>query len=296
MRVFVTGAAGFIGSAVVRELTGAGHQVLGLARNDANAEKLKSLGAQVHRGDLTDLDSLTAGARTSDGVIHLAFVHDFAKYAESNAIDLKAVQTLTGALEGTGKPFVGTSGTMMLPAGRVGTEHDGADPAGHSPRVKAESEVVAAGSRGVRASVVRLAPTVHDAGDRGFVPALIELARKAGYAAYIGAGTNHWPAVHRLDAATLFRLALEKATPGQRLHGAAEQGIPTKQIAETIGAGLGLPVKSLSASEAPAYFTWLAGFFGTDNQASNASTRETLGWAPTHAGLLEDLRANYFAK
>jgi nucleoside-diphosphate-sugar epimerase len=296
MRVFVTGATGFIGTAVVPELIGAGHRVVGLARNDAGADTLKRLGAEVHRGELSDVEGLAAAARASDGVIHLAFIHDFHRYAQANEADRTAIQAMTRALEGSGKPFVGTSGTLMLPPGRVGTEKDGPQSAGHHPRIAAEGLVLGAAGRGVRASLVRLSPTVHGRGDHGFIPFIIKLARQKGFAAYIGEGTNRWPAVHRLDAARLFRLALEKAAPGSRFHGVGEEGVPMREIAETIGRGLGVPVRGIGEKTAEDYFDWMSRFVGVDNPASSAWTRETLGWRPENPGLLTDLReAGYFA-
>ena len=298
MRVFVTGATGFVGSAVVQEVLSAGHQVLGLARNDAAAEKLAQWGVTVHRGDLTNTDSLVAGARPCDGVIHTAFIHDWSNFEASIATEGRAVGAMAAALEGSGKPFVVTSGSMMLafgsPPGHVGTEADAPQEGVH--RGESEATVQAAAGRGVRSSVVRLSPSVHGAGDHGFVPMLIEVARSKGLAAYIGDGTNRWPAVHRLDAARLYRLALEKAAPGARLHGVAEEGVPMRAIAETIGAGLELPVRSLSPEEAPAHFGFLARFVGVDNPTSSALTRETLGWSPQQPGLLDDMQANYFGE
>ena len=296
MRVFVTGATGFIGTAVVSELLSAGHTVLGLARSDAGEQALKRLGAEVHRGELLDLDSLAAGARASDGVIHLAFIHDFHDYARSIEADRSAIQALARALEGTGKPFVGTSGTALLAQGRTGVETDAPPTEGHvHPRVVAEGLVLGAARRGVRASLVRLAPTVHGRGDHQFVPFLIEVARRKGVAAYIGDGSNRWPAVHRLDAARLFRLALEKGLVGSRFHGVAEEGIPMRAIAETIGQGLGVPVRGISADQAAAHFDWMAMFAGIDNPTSSALTRDALGWKPEHPGLLSDLReSGYF--
>ena len=297
MRIFVTGATGFIGRATVSELLGAEHQVLGLARNDAGAEALKRLGAEVHRGDLSDLDSLRAGARASDGVIHLAFIHDFHRYAQANEADRNAIQAMTGALEGSGKPFVGTSGTALLAPGRTGTEKDAPLTQGHvHPRARAEELVLEAAKRGVRASLVRLAPTVHGRGDHGFLPFLIQIAGQKGFSGYVGDGSNRWPAVHRLDAARLFRLAVEKAGPGTRLHGVAEEGIPMRSIAETLGQMLGVPARSVSAKDAPVHFDWMASYVAIDNPTSSAVTRESLGWYPEHPGLLIDLReGGYFS-
>ncbi|THD79344.1 MAG: SDR family oxidoreductase [Phenylobacterium sp.] len=295
MRVFVTGATGFIGSAVVPELIAAGHQVLGLARSDANAEALTRAGAEVHRGELTDLDSLAAAARACDGVIHLAFIHDFSQYMQNNAIDLAAVKAMTGVLEGTGKPFVGTSGTLMVAErGRAATEDDAPlDLTG--PRAAAEQAVLEASGRGVRGSFVRLSPTVHGEGDGGFIKLIVGAAKRTGVAAYVGEGASRWPAVHRLDAARLFRLAVEKAPAGSRLHGAAEEGVTQRAIAETIGAGLGLPVRSIAPEEAMAQFEFLGMFIARDDPTSSAITRETLGWTPTGPDLLTDIRDHYLA-
>ena len=296
MRVFVTGATGFIGSAVVRELQGAGHTVLGLARSDASAAALAQIGAGAHRGELSDTGSLAAGARACDGVVHLAFIHDFSQYEANAETDRRALAAMADALQGSGKPLVSTSGTTVLAPGRIGTEEDAPAP-DSTGYVRAASEaVLAAASRGVRASTVRLAPSVHGAGDHAFVPALIATARSKGVSAFIGDGANRWPAVHRLDAARLFRLALERAAPGARLHGAAEEGIPMRTIAEAIGAGLGVPVRSLTPDEAAGHFGWMARFAAIDNPTSSALTRDRLGWRPQEAGLLADMRdSGYFA-
>jgi nucleoside-diphosphate-sugar epimerase len=291
MRVFVTGATGFIGSAIVQDLLGAGHQVLGLARNDAAAHALAEVGVDIHRGDLTDTDSLVAGANACDGVIHTAFVHDFTQFAANMETDRKAVTAMTGALAGSGKPMVIASGTLMVAHASPAAE-DVAPLDPHSGRAASETIVLTA--PGVRGSVVRLPPTVHGAGDHGFVPRMIELARAKGVAAYVGEGANRWPAAHRLDAARVFRLGLEKAAPGSRLHAVGEEGIPTRQIAEAIGVGLGVPARSVSPEEAPAYLDFLAGFFAMDNLASSVITREALGWRPKGLGLLDDMRAHYF--
>jgi nucleoside-diphosphate-sugar epimerase len=299
VRVFVTGATGFIGSAIVGELLPAGHQVLGLARSDAAADTLAGLGIEAHRGELSDTDSLAAGARACDGVIHTAFNHDWSTSREAAAeTDRRAVEALAGALEGSGKPFVVTSGTLMLALlapGRTGTEADAPESAA-IPRAASELAVQAAAGRGVRASVVRLSPTVHGAGDHGFVPMLIDIARRTGISAFVGEGANRWPAVHRLDAARLFRLALEKAAPGARLHGVAEEGVPMRAIAQTIGTALGLPVQSLTEGEAQAHFDWLARFVALDNPTSSALTRSSLGWRPQEPELLRDMRdSGYFS-
>ena len=299
MRVFVTGATGFIGSAVVRELLASGHQVLGLARSDATAASLAAVGADVHRGSLDDLDSLRSGAAASDGVIHLAFIHDFSDYQGAAQTDLRAVQAIGAALEGSGKPFVITSGTLMLtfflPSGRLGTETDVADAGLVAPRIVSENAAIALSQRGVRSSVVRLSPSVHGEGDHGFVPALISIARTKGVSAYPGDGSNRWPAVHRLDAAHLFRLALEKAPAGSVLHGAADEGVPTRAIAEVIGRHLDLPVVSIAPSSAGEHFGWLGTTVSLDNPTSSMLTRERLGWQPQHPGLLADLdEGRYF--
>ena len=294
MRVFVTGATGFIGTAVVGELLAAGHQVTGLARSDASAERLAQLGAEAHRGELSDTASLAAGARAADGVIHLAFIHDFSTYAANAETDRRAASAMADALAGTGRPLVVTSATAVLANAGLALETQAPAP-GSTARATSEL-VLAAAANGVRVSAVRLAPSVHGAGDYGFVPALIAIARKTGVAAYIGDGENRWPAVHRLDAARLFRLALEKAAPGSRVHGVAEEGIPMRRIAEAIGAGLGLPTRSLTTEDAVMHFGWLSRFAGIDNPTSSALTRETLGWHPAGPDLLTDIRENgYFA-
>jgi len=295
MKVFLTGATGFVGSAIARELLGSGHEVVGLARNDANADLLATAGVKAHKGELTDTAALVAGARACDGVIHTAFIHDFSKFEENVEIDRRAVEAMAAALEGSDKPFVITSGTALLSfhaPGQLATEEGTPPPT--APRAASEAIVMAASGRGVRGSVVRLSPSTHGAGDHGFAPRLIDIARSKGFAAYIGEGANRWPAVHRFDAARLFRLALEKAAPGSRLHGAAEEGVPMRAIAETIGAGLGVPVRSLTADEAQAHFEWFARFAAIDNPTSSAITRKSLGWRPEGPDLLTDMKANYF--
>ena len=293
-RIFVTGATGFIGSAIVQELLDNGHEVVGFARSDASAERLRALGVGVHRGDVTDLDRLAAGARAADGVVHTAFIHDFADYLENTRIDERAVLAIAGALEGTGKPFVATSGTGVgSVSGRPATEEDAASP--EAPRGRSEAALSFA-ARGVRTSVVRLPPTVHGAGDAAFVPALIGIARAAGVSAYVGAGQNRWPAVHRLDAARLFRLALTEAKPGTVLHGVAEEGLPFRRIAEAIGEGLGVPVRSVSVDDAAAHFGWMSPFAQMNSPASSTLTQTWTGWAPREADLLTDLlEGGYFA-
>jgi nucleoside-diphosphate-sugar epimerase len=291
MRVFLTGASGFVGGAIVRELLTAGHRVLGLARSDASAEALTRSGIEVHRGDLMDTGSLVAGARACDGVIHTAFIHDFSAYVAAAETDRRAIEAMAGALEGSGKPFVSTSATGMLAPGRTGTEEDApatGGAAGH--RAASEATVLAAAARGVRAILLRLPPSVHGDGDHGFVPTLIDIARRTGISAFINDGANRWAAVHRLDAARLYRLALENAAPGARLHGVAEEGVTMRAIAEAIGEGLGVPVRSLTADEAPTHFDWMARFVAIDNPTSSAFTRKTMGWSPEGSGLLADMK------
>lgn len=295
MRVFVTGATGFIGSAIAQDLLTSGHQVLGLSRNGKAAELLARSGAEVHHGELTDTASLAAGARACDGVIHTAFIHDFSQYAANAEIDRSASDDMARALEDSGKPLVAVSVTTLLAPGRSGTEEDVPVNIG-IPRAASEVTVLAAADRGVRASVVRLPASVHGMGDRGFVHSLIGIARRAGVAAYIGDGTNRWPAVHRMDAARLFRLALESAAPGTQLHAVAEKGVPMREIAETIGIGLGIPVRGITAEEAPAHFDWMARFAAIDNPISSERTSNLLGWRSREAGLLMDMRSSdYFS-
>jgi nucleoside-diphosphate-sugar epimerase/transcriptional regulator with XRE-family HTH domain len=296
MRVFVTGATGFIGSAVTAELQSAGHEVIGLARSEESAAQLARAGYGAHRGDLADPESLAAGARACDGVIHLAFGHDFSRYSEAGETDRRAVEAMAAALEGSGKPLVITSGTTIVAAGQTTTEDQAArsdSPSG--VRAPSEHALKYAAERGVRGVAVRLPPSVHGNGDHGFVPMLIEFTRQKQVAAYLGEGANRWPSVHRLDAARLFRLALEKAQPGSRLHAAAEEGISMRAIAEMIGEGLGVPARGLPPEEAEAHFGWMAMFVGIDNPTSSEATRETVGWDPREVGLLADMREHYFA-
>ena len=298
MRVFVTGATGFIGSAVVPELIGAGHQVVGFARSDRSADALAAAGAEVQRGSLDDLDSLHRAAAASDGVIHLAFKHDLAfsgNFQSAADADLRAIETLGDALSGSERPLVIASGVLGIAPGRVATEQDRSG-AEAGPRAVSALATLALASRGVRSSVLRLAPTVHGEGDQGFVASLIGVARAKGVSGYVGDGSNRWPAVHVLDAAKLFRLALEKAPAGAVLHGVAEEGIPVRTLAEVIGRHLGLPVVSISPADAGEHFGWLAGMVEADSPASSAQTRELLGWQPKRPRLLDDLeQGHYFA-
>ncbi|MYM70876.1 NAD-dependent epimerase/dehydratase family protein [Duganella sp. FT134W] len=295
MKVFVTGATGWVGSAVIQELLDAGHEVLGLARSEDGADTLRQRGIAVHRGDLSDLDALAAGARACDGVIHTAFIHDFKDFNAAGETDRRAIEAMGEAMAGSGKPLITTSGSALLPHGRVGTENDAPDPAGPAQhRTASEQLTLALAARDVRSSLVRLPPSVHGDGDYGFAPRLVDIARAKGVSAYIGEGNNRWPAVHRFDAARLYRLVLEHGMAGARYHAIGEQGVATREIAEVIGKGLGVPVVSLAAEEALEHFGFLARFFGADCPASSAQTREQLGWQPAGQGLIEDLAQHYF--
>jgi nucleoside-diphosphate-sugar epimerase len=306
MRVFVTGASGWIGSAVVPELIGAGHEVTGLARSDASAAALTAAGAQVQRGTLDDLGILRSAAEASDGVIHLAFKHDIAftgGFADAADADRRAVETFGDALAGSGRPFVIASGLLGLAAGRTATERDGHETtaalaaAGAGPQARhATAELVLSlSSRNVRSSIVRLPPTNHGDGDNGFMAALVSIARAKGVSGYVGDGSNRWPAVHRLDSAHLFGLAVEDAPAGSTLHAVAEEGVPIRAVAEVIGRHLDVPVVSVSPEEAGEHFSWLGGFIGLDSPASATLTRELLGWQPTQPGLIDDLdKGHYF--
>jgi nucleoside-diphosphate-sugar epimerase len=295
MRVFVTGASGWIGSAVVPDLIAAGHQVTGLARSDASAETLAAAGAEVQRGDLEDLDGLRAGAAASDGVIHLAFIHDFSRFANSLTVDQRAIEAIGAALEGSDRPLVIASGTLGLAQGRAATEEDRPD-AGSvaSPRGVGAEITLGLASHGVRSCVLRLPPTVHGDGDHGFMAALIGIARERGVSGYIGDGSNRWSAVHRFDAARLFRLAAEAAPAGSVLHAVDDEGVPIHEIAAVIGRHLDLPVVSVPADEAVDHFGWLGRFLGADATASSALTRERMGWTPSHPGLIEDLAVGHY--
>jgi nucleoside-diphosphate-sugar epimerase len=298
MRVFVTGATGFIGSAVVHELQGAGHEVVGLARSDASAEALSAAGAEALRGSLEDLASLRRGAEGSDGVIHLGYVHDFSKIEDNARVDRAAIETLGAALAGSERPLVIASGTLFLASpGQTATEADAGDPAASAAggRRRNEQLLLSLADRGVRSASVRLTPTVHGEGDHGFVPIIIGVARERGVSGYVGDGSPRWPAVHRLDAARLFRLALEHAPAGTVLHGVAEEGVPVREIAEVIGRHLGVPTESVSPEGAIEHFGFLGALLAVDSPASSALTRERFGWQPEQHGLIEDLdQGHYF--
>lgn len=295
MRVFITGATGFIGSAIVEDLLAAGHQVVGLARSDASAKLLESFGVEILRGSLDDLDSLKRGAAGSDGVIHCAFIHDFSDFATSAKKDHLAIQTLGAALEGTNRPLVITSGTLGLglTPGRLATEEDRGDPA-KNPRVASEDIALSFASKDVRSSVIRLPPSVHGKGDHAFVPMLIAIAREKGVSAYIGEGINRWPSVHRVDTAQLYRLVLEKGTAGAKYHGVSDEGIPFRDIAQAIGRHLNVPVVSKTIEEAADHFGWFGNFIAIDNPTSSKQTQQELGWHPSQTSLLVDLNENYF--
>ncbi|HTV93733.1 MAG TPA: SDR family oxidoreductase [Verrucomicrobiae bacterium] len=302
MRIFVTGATGFVGWAVVKELLGAGHQVLGLARSDASVASLMTAGADVQRGDLDDLDSLTRGAQVCDAVIHTAFKHDFfrapspeefaAGFIAAAETDRRAIEALGAVLAGSHRPLVTTSGTAGVAPGRLATEDDAAEPVG---RGATEAVVLAMASQEIRSSVVRLSPSVHGEGDHhGFVPILINIARARGASGYVDDGANRWSAVHRLDAAVLFRLAVEKAPAGSRLHGVGDEGITLRDIATAIGTQLNLPVVSVPSANATEHFGPFARFASMDIPASSKLTRQRLGWNPTHRGLIDDIEQGVY--
>ncbi len=288
MRVFVTGATGWVGSAVSEELQAAGHTVTGLARSDTAAAALASAGIAVQRGSLEDLEGLRAGAAAADAVIHTAFNHDFSRFAENGAVERRAIEALGDVLAGTGRTLIVTSGVALIAPGRLITEDDAHDPAVPFPR-DPETVAAAAAARGVRVSVIRLAPSVHGAGDHGFVPIVIGLAREHGASAYVGEGNNRWPAVHRRDAARLYRLALERGAEHAVYHAVAEEGIPFREIAGVIGRRLKLPVVSTSGARVDAHFGWFARFAQIDAAASSAKTRQSLGWQPAEPALLDEL-------
>jgi len=295
MRVFVTGASGWIGSAVVPELLNAGHEVIGLARSEESAAALTAAGANVQRGDLTDLDSLRAGASGSDAVIHLAFNHNFTDYLGAGRMERAAIATLGDALVDSDRPLLFASGVALLAPGRLATEHDRTTAIGpDSPRGGSEELALGYAERGVRSVGLRFAPTVHGDGDHGFISAIVRAARTNGVSGYVGDGSSRWPAVHRLDVAHMITLALEKAPAGSVVHGVAEEGVATRAIAETIGRHLDLPVVSIAPEDVAEHFGWIGAFFGHDISASSAHTQKLLGWTPVHPTLLADLEAGYY--
>jgi len=297
MRVFVTGASGWIGSAVVPELLDAGHEVTGLARSDESAAALAAVGVAAHRGSLDDLDSLREGAAASDAVVHLAFKHDFSDYLGAGRTERAAIETLAGALEGSGRPLLFASGAALIAPGRVATELDTIPTSGpDAPRGGAEELALSYAVRGVLPVALRFAPTVHGEGDHGFISTIAGVAREKGVSGYVGDGSNRWPAVHSRDAGAMVRLALENAATGSIAHAVGEEGIATREIAEAIGAQLGLPVVSIAPDDSAEHFGWIGAFFGLDIPASSALTQQRLGWTPTHQGLLADIAAGYYTR
>jgi nucleoside-diphosphate-sugar epimerase len=295
MRVFVTGASGWIGSAVVPELLHAGHEVVGLARSDEAAAALAAAGAKTQRGSLDDLDSLRAGAQESDGVIHLAFKHDFSDFVGAGRTERAAVEVLGNTLAGSDRPLLFASGVALIAPGRVATERDAVPMSGpDSPRGGSEQLALGYAERGVRSVSLRFAPTVHGDGDHGFISTIVGVAREKGVSGYVGDGSNRWPAVHRLDTARMVALALEKAPAGSVVHGVGEEGIPAREIAEVIGRHLDVPVTSVAPDDVAAHFGWIGAFFGLDIPASSTLTQELLGWSPTRTGLIEDLEAGHY--
>lgn len=295
MKVFVTGATGFVGTAVVQELLNAGHTVLGLARSEESTKKLIDAGAEVHQGDLNNFESLQSGAAASDAVIHLGFVHDFSKFDEMCRLDGRVIETIGEVLLGTEKPFLITSGTALFSKDGLTDENDLSANNPH-PRIATENAADKIAAKGVKVAVIRLSPSVHGEGDKmGFVPLLIKIAEEKGISAIINDGKNHWPAVHRLDAAQLYRLALEKPfEPGMRYHAVAEQGIPFKEIAQKLSERLNIPLISLDLQDAEAHFSWFTHFAKLDNRTSSEMTRNALGWVPEHPTLLEDLKESFY--
>ena len=305
MRVFVTGASGWIGSAVVPELLQSGHEVVGLARSDASADALSAAGAVVQRGSIDDLDTLREAASAADAVIHLAFKHEIAfsgDFAGAAAADRRAVETIGDALAGSDRPFTIASGTLLVKPGALATERDGLPgqaqqvplPAGPGARAATAAYTLGLAERGVRSSVVRLPPTVHGDGDQGFMASIIQTARQSGVSGYRGDGSNRWPGAHVSDAASVFRLAIEKAPAGSALHAVTDEGVPMREIADVIGRHLELPVQPIADADAAEHFTWLADFVAIDGPASSALTREWLGWTPSGPTLLEDLEAGHY--